>query len=60
VPEHLAERIHDYVQSGFFTSEPDVILAAVSEFVRRNRVDLMEHFAREDIACAEKEALAAK
>jgi len=60
VPDHLAERIHDYVQSGFFTSEPDVILAAMSEFVRRNRVDLMERFAREDIAWAKNEALAAK
>jgi len=37
-------------------SEPDVILAAMSEFVRRNRVDLMERFAREDIAWAIKEA----
>ncbi|MCK9364656.1 MAG: hypothetical protein M0P74_13795 [Syntrophales bacterium] len=60
VPDHLAERIHDYVQSGFFMSEPDVVLAAMSEFVRRNRVDLMERFAREDIAWAIKEAHAAK
>jgi Arc/MetJ-type ribon-helix-helix transcriptional regulator len=60
VPDHLAERIHDYVQSGFFTSEPDVILAAMSEFVRRNRVDLMERFAREDIAWAKNYAFTAK
>lgn len=60
VPDHLAERIQDYVRSGFFVSEPDVILAAMSEFVRRNRVDLMERFAREDIAWARDEALAAK
>ncbi len=60
VPDHLAERIHDYVRSGFFMSEPDVILAAISEFVRRNQVDLMERFAREDIAWAKNEALAAK
>jgi Arc/MetJ-type ribon-helix-helix transcriptional regulator len=60
VPDHLAERIHDYVRSGFFMSEPDVILAGLSEFVRRNQVDLMERFAREDIAWAKNEALAAK
>ena len=60
VPDHLAERIHDYVQSGFFMSEPDVVLAAMSEFVRRNRVDLMERFAREDIAWAKNEAHVAK
>lgn len=56
VPDDLAERINDYVRSGFFMSEPDVILAAMSEFVRRNRLDLMERFAREDIAWAKKEA----
>ncbi len=60
VPDYLAERIHDYVQSGFFMSDPDVILAAMSEFVRRNQVDLMERFAREDIAWAKYEARAAK
>ncbi|MBU1181280.1 MAG: ribbon-helix-helix domain-containing protein [Proteobacteria bacterium] len=60
VPDHLAERINDYVRSGFFMSEPDVVLAAVSEFVRRNRVDLMERFAREDITWAKNEAHAAK
>ena len=60
VPDHLAEQIHDYVRSGFFLSEPDVVLAAISEFVRRNRVDLMERLAREDIAWAKNEAHAAQ
>ncbi len=60
VPDHLAERINDYVKAGFFSSEPDVVLAAMSEFVRRNQVDLMERFAREDIDWAVKEAHAAK
>jgi len=40
-------------------SEPDVVMAGISEFVQRNRVDLMERFAR-DIAWAKKEALAAR
>jgi Arc/MetJ-type ribon-helix-helix transcriptional regulator len=60
LPDHLAERIDDYVKAGFFLSEPDVVLAAMSEFVRRNQVDLMERFAREDIAWAVKEAQATK
>ena len=55
-PDNLAQQVADYVKAGFFLSEPDVILAAISEFVRRNRVDLMERFAREDIAWAKKEA----
>ena len=33
------------------------ILAARSEFVRRNRVDMMERFARENIEWAKKEVL---
>jgi len=45
------------VEAGFFHSELDVLLAAISEFVRRNRIELMERFAREDIEWAKKEAL---
>ena len=60
VPDNLAERIGEYVREGFFVSEPDVVLAAMLEFVRRNRVDLMERFAREDIEWAKKEAHAAE
>jgi len=46
--------------SAFFTYESSFILAAMSEFVRRNRVDLMERFAWEDNSWAKNEALAAK
>ena len=60
IPDNLAAQINDYVKAGIFSSEPDVILAAMSEFVRRNRVDMMERFAREDIEWAKKEALGPK
>ena len=60
IPDNLAAQIADYVKAGFFSSEPDVILAAMSEFVRRNRVDMMDRFAREDIQWAKKEALGPK
>jgi Arc/MetJ-type ribon-helix-helix transcriptional regulator len=56
MPDNLAAQINDYVKAGFFSSEPDVILAAMAEFLRRNRVDMMERFAREDIEWAKKEA----
>lgn len=49
-------RAESYVKAGFFHSELDVLLAAISEFVRRNRIELMERFAREDIEWAKKEA----
>ena len=57
IPDNLAAQINDYVKAGIFSSEPDVILAAMSEFVRRNRIDLMERFARQDIEWAKKEAI---
>jgi Arc/MetJ-type ribon-helix-helix transcriptional regulator len=60
IPDNLAARINDYVKAGIFSSEPDVILAAMSEFVRRNQVDMLERFAREDIEWAKKESLGYK
>jgi len=60
IPDNLAAQINDYVKAGFFPSEPDVILAAMSEFVRRNRINMMERFAREDIEWAKKESSASK
>ena len=58
LPDKLAAEIDAYVKAGLFRSEPDAVLAAMSEFVRRNRLDLMERFAREDIEWAKREALA--
>jgi Arc/MetJ-type ribon-helix-helix transcriptional regulator len=56
IPDNLADQLNDYVKAGFFSSEPDVIIAAMTEFLRRNRVDMMERFARADIEWAKKEA----
>ena len=56
LPDKLAAEIDAYVKAGFFRSEPDAVLAAMSEFVRRNRVGLMKRFARDDIEWAKKEA----
>ncbi len=57
LPDKLAAEIGAYVKAGLFRSEPDAVLAAMSEFVRRNRLDIMERFAREDIEWAKREAL---
>ena len=56
LPDNLASAVESYVKAGFFRSEPDVFLAALSEFVRRNKIELKERFAREDIEWAKKEA----
>jgi Arc/MetJ-type ribon-helix-helix transcriptional regulator len=55
LPDKLAAEIDAYVKAGFFHFEPDAVRAAMSEFVRRNRMDLMERFAREDIEWAKRE-----
>ena len=55
LPDNLATAVQAYVKTGFFRSELDVLLAAISEFVRRNRIDLIERFAREDIEWAKKQ-----
>ena len=56
LPDNLATTVESYVKAGFFRSELDVLLAAISEFVRRNRIDLIERFPREDIEWAREEA----
>ena len=49
LPDKLAAEIEAYVQAGWFGSEAEVIRAAVADFVRRRRVELLERFMRDDI-----------
>jgi Arc/MetJ-type ribon-helix-helix transcriptional regulator len=55
VPDKLAAEIQAYVKTGWFKSEAEVVRAALLEFVRRNRVDLLERFMLEDIEWALKQ-----
>ncbi len=52
LPEKLAAEVEAYVKAGWFSSEAEVIRAALMEFVRRNRVELLERFLRDDIQWA--------
>lgn len=52
LPDRAAKEIDELVRAGWFASESEVVRAAVLDFVRRNRVDLLERFQREDIAWA--------
>ena len=54
LPDRLAAEIEAYVQAGWFGSEGEVIRAAVADFVRRRRVELLERFMRDDIEWALK------
>jgi Arc/MetJ-type ribon-helix-helix transcriptional regulator len=55
VPDKAAAEIDRYVRAGWFTSEAEVVRVAIRDFVRRNRVELLERFMREDIAWALKQ-----
>jgi Arc/MetJ-type ribon-helix-helix transcriptional regulator len=55
LPEKLAAEIEAYVKTGWFNSEAEVIRAALMDFVRRNRVDLLDRFMRDDIEWALKQ-----
>ena len=52
LPDKLAAEIEAYVRTGWFNSEAEVVRTALMEFVRRNRVELLERFMREDIQWA--------
>ena len=54
LPDKLAAEIEAYVRAGWFGSEGEVIRAAVADFVRRRRIELLERFMRDDIAWALK------
>jgi len=52
LPEKLQGELSALVQNGWFRSEDEVVRVAVTEFLRRARVDLVEKQQREDIAWA--------
>lgn len=52
LPDKVAAELEAYVKAGWFGSEGELIRAAVLEFVRRNRIDLLERFMRDDIEWA--------
>lgn len=54
LPDKLAAEVEAYVRAGWFGSEAEVIRTALAEFIRRNRLELLERFMREDIDWALK------
>ena len=54
LPDKLAAEIEAYVSAGWFGSEGEVIRAALMDFVKRHRIDLLERFMRDDIEWALK------
>ena len=54
LPEKLGMELENYVKSGWFTDEWELVRAALQEFIRHNRLELMEKFMKEDIEWALK------
>ena len=54
LPDKLAAEINVYVNAGWFDSEGEVVRAALLDFVKRHRIDLLERFMRDDIEWAIK------
>ncbi len=52
LPEKLAMEVELLVKDGWFQSTDELIRMALMEFLRRHRLELMEHFMREDIQWA--------
>jgi Arc/MetJ-type ribon-helix-helix transcriptional regulator len=55
LPDKLARELNAMVKAGWFSDEAEAMRSAVREFVRRNRLELLERFQREDIAWALKQ-----
>ncbi|MEW6620580.1 MAG: hypothetical protein AB1422_14785 [bacterium] len=54
LPEKIEIEIENYVKSGWFIDEQDVLRAAIQEFIDHNRIKLKEEFMKEDIEWALK------
>jgi Arc/MetJ-type ribon-helix-helix transcriptional regulator len=54
LPDKLVAEVETYVKSGWFTDEAELMRTALQEFIRHNRLKLMEQFMKEDIEWALK------
>ncbi len=54
LPEKLAAEMKAYVEAGWFGSEAEMVRAALMEFIRRNRMGMLERYMREDLQWARK------
>ena len=52
LPDKLVAEVENYVKSGWFTDEADLMRTALQEFIRHNRLKLKEQFMKEDIEWA--------
>ncbi len=56
MPDNIEKEARNYINAGFFKSEAELLMAATIDFMHRNRIELIEKFALEDIEWARREA----
>ena len=54
LPEKTAAELDALVKSGWFTSQSEMVRTALTEFIMRNRLALIEKYQKEDIDWALK------
>lgn len=54
IPRTLIPTTEAFVKKGMFPSSRDVVIAALTEFIRHHQPDLVEQYALEDIEWAKK------
>jgi Arc/MetJ-type ribon-helix-helix transcriptional regulator len=52
LPDKITAELESLVKDGWFNDETEIIRLAVTEFMHRDRLTLLEQFQREDIAWA--------
>ena len=52
LPDKVADGLHALVEGGWFRDEEEAVRAALGDFVRSHRFELLEKQQREDIAWA--------
>jgi Arc/MetJ-type ribon-helix-helix transcriptional regulator len=60
LPKKLEVELENYVKSGWFKDKAEVLQTALQEFIRHNKLKLMEQFMKEDIEWALKVKTATK
>lgn len=54
LPEKLGMEVDNYIKSGWFNNKTEMLQAALHEFIRHNRIALLERFMKDDIEWALK------
>lgn len=54
IPESVSILMDGYIKAGVFKTREELLFAAISEFIQRNRLELMDHFMNEDIEWAKR------